>query len=60
MKKVPLNYTFRFNISTRLNQYTLSGTYRGTIRLPLGAESLKALTTLNTFSLNLSCDPNRQ
>ncbi|MBN1412126.1 MAG: hypothetical protein JW969_14880 [Spirochaetales bacterium] len=60
MKKTTIKNIFiLIKAETRLIQYKLTGYYGGTMRLPLGADSLETLNFLNRFGVSFEWDPNR-
>ena len=52
-------YVFGFGITTKLNSFVLSGSYRGTLRNPLNSDSTVNMDFYNQFSVGLTFDPNK-
>jgi hypothetical protein len=52
-------YVVSAGVSTRLGEWLLAARYRGEVRSPLGASSMKTETAYHTGSVSLQWDPNR-
>lgn len=59
-EKMLASYTFRVSGYTRIDQFKLGGNYNGTVRFPLGSDSVETTSFLNSWGLDLEWDPNRE
>jgi hypothetical protein len=57
--KTEQDYALRLSAETRVDQFTVSGYYGGSMRLPLAPENINPVSFLNTFGVGLEWDPNR-